>query len=594
MAELVQPAEIAREVLRRLAMQRKQPTPENYLKLYHEIAGTTAAEIFPEKALKALAAALPRATAEQTRFARNLDAAVAEKSWDGLKASLLALTTAAGAEPPQWSALIHELVQQLERSHVGLTPAKKREVLDHVLKSSNAPDLLFSRLQSLLRSWSQGLTAETEASMVGEGAVAVTAPEAGAKADAPATARASSAETPLAGELRELLAQVLENGLGQLLAENPAMVEETASLAAAVRAARSSDDIARLGGQLKKFSYRLNFIAEDQTELRTALLHVLHLLIENIGELAIDDQYLQGQIAVLLDLTRQPLNLRRLDDVERRLKDVIYKQGALKKHLHDAQDRLKAMLASFVDRLVEFSDTTSGYHDKIELCVQKISQASDISELSEVLDVVMQETRAIQLNAQRSRDELREMRRRVEETEKEVDRLQTELAETSEMIRIDPLTGALNRKGMDDALEREAARAVRHEAMLCVGLLDIDNFKKLNDTYGHQVGDEALKHLATVIRETLRPQDTLARYGGEEFLILLPDTTLDAAVQTLTRLQRELTRKYFLHENQKMLITFSAGVAELAREEAARDAVKRADAAMYLAKRAGKNRVVAA
>ncbi len=592
MADIIQPAEIAREVLRRLAMQRTPPTPENYLKLYHEIAGTTAAESFPEKTLKALAAALPRATAEQTRFARNLDNAVAEKSWDGLKASLLALTSAAGVEPPQWSALIHELVQQLERSHVGLTPAKKREVLDHVLKSSNAPDLLFSRLQSLLRSWSQGLTAEAEASMVDEGAGA--APEGGAKADAPAAARAGTAETPLAGELRELLAQVLENGLGQLLAESPAMVEETASLAAAVRAARSSDDIARLSGQLKKFSYRLNFIAEDQTELRTALLHVLHLLIENIGELAIDDQYLQGQIAVLLDLTRQPLNLRRLDDVERRLKDVIYKQGALKKHLHDAQDRLKAMLASFVDRLVEFSDTTSGYHDKIELCVQKISQASDISELSEVLDVVMQETRAIQLNAQRSRDELREMRRRVEETEKEVDRLQTELAETSEMIRIDPLTGALNRKGMDDALEREAARALRHEAMLCLGLLDIDNFKKLNDTYGHQAGDEALKHLATVIRETLRPQDTLARYGGEEFLILLPDTTLDAAVQTLTRLQRELTRKYFLHDNQKMLITFSAGVAELGREEAAKDAVKRADAAMYLAKRAGKNRVVAA
>ena len=592
MADIIQPAEIAREVLRRLAMQRTPPTPENYLKLYHEIAGTTAAESFPEKTLKALAAALPRATAEQTRFARNLDNAVAEKSWDGLKASLLALTSAAGVEPPQWSALIHELVQQLERSHVGLTPAKKREVLDHILKSSNAPDLLFSRLQSLLRSWSQGLTAEAEASMVDEGAGA--APEGGAKADAPAAARAGTAETPLAGELRELLAQVLENGLGQLLAESPAMVEETASLAAAVRAARSSDDIARLSGQLKKFSYRLNFIAEDQTELRTALLHVLHLLIENIGELAIDDQYLQGQIAVLLDLTRQPLNLRRLDDVERRLKDVIYKQGALKKHLHDAQDRLKAMLASFVDRLVEFSDTTSGYHDKIEHCVQKISQASDISELSEVLDVVMQETRAIQLNAQRSRDELREMRRRVEETEKEVDRLQTELAETSEMIRIDPLTGALNRKGMDDALEREAARALRHEAMLCLGLLDIDNFKKLNDTYGHQAGDEALKHLATVIRETLRPQDTLARYGGEEFLILLPDTTLDAAVQTLTRLQRELTRKYFLHENQKMLITFSAGVAELGREEAAKDAVKRADAAMYLAKRAGKNRVVAA
>ncbi|HUY02763.1 MAG TPA: diguanylate cyclase [Rhodocyclaceae bacterium] len=586
MAELVQPAEIAREVLRRLAMQRTPPTPENYLRLYHEIAGTTVAEIFPEKSLKILAAALPRATAEQTRFARNLDAAVSEKSWDALKAALLALTAAAGAEPPQWSALIHDLVLQLERTHAGLTPAKKREVLDHVLKSSNAPELLFSRLQSLLRSWSQGPTAEAEESLV-KG-------EAGARVDAAAAVRAGATETPLASEWRELLAQVLENSLSQLLSDNPALSEEAAKLAAAVRAARNSDDIARLGGQMKKFSYRLNFVAEDQAELRTALLHVLHLFIENISELAIDDQYLHGQIAVLLELTQQPLNLRRLDDVERRLKDVIYKQGALKKHLHDAQDRMKAMLTSFVDRLAQFSDTTSGYHDKIERCAAQISQASDISQLSDVLAVVMQETRSIQLNAQRSRDELREMRRRVEETEKEVGRLQHELAETSEMVRMDPLTGALNRKGMDDALEREVARAVRHQAMLCLGLLDIDNFKKLNDTYGHHAGDEALKHLAAVIRETLRPQDTLARYGGEEFLILLPDTTLDAAVQILTRLQRELTRKYFLHENQKMLITFSAGAAELGPQEAPKDAVKRADEAMYLAKRAGKNRVVAA
>ncbi|HUW39141.1 MAG TPA: diguanylate cyclase [Rhodocyclaceae bacterium] len=585
MAELVQPAEIAREVLRRLAMQRTPPTPENYLRLYHEIAGTTVAEIFPEKSLKILAAALPRATPEQTRFARNLDAAVSEKSWDALKAALLALTAAAGAEPPQWSELIRELVLQLERGHVGLTPAKKREVLDRVLKSSTAPDLLFPRLQSLLRSWSQGLTAEAEAPLV-EG-------EAGIRAAAPGAPRVAT-ETPLASEWRELLAQVLENSLSQLLSDNPALVEETTSLAAAVRAARGADDVGRLGAKMKKFSYRLNFVAEDQAELHTALLHVLHLLIDNISELTIDDQYLHGQIAVLLDLTRQPLDLRRLDDVERRLKDVIYKQGALKKHLHEAQDRMKAMLASFVDRLAEFSDTTSGYHDKIERCAQKISQASDISQLSEVLDVVMQETRAIQLNAQRSRDELREMRRRVEETEKEVGRLQHELAETSEMIRIDPLTGAMNRKGMDDALEREVARAARHETMLCLGLLDIDNFKKLNDTYGHAVGDEALKHLAGVIHETLRPQDTLARYGGEEFLILLPDTTLDAAVQILTRLQRELTRKYFLHENQKMLITFSAGAAELGPQEAPKDAVKRADEAMYLAKRAGKNRVVAA
>jgi diguanylate cyclase len=92
----------------------------------------------------------------------------------------------------------------------------------------------------------------------------------------------------------------------------------------------------------------------------------------------------------------------------------------------------------------------------------------------------------------------------------------------------------------------------------------------------------------------MRPQDTLARYGGEEFVILLPDTPLDKGVEAMTRLQRELTKRFFLAGADKVLITFSAGVAQLAANEKGADAIKRADQAMYLAKRAGKNRVLAA
>ncbi|MPN39520.1 Response regulator PleD [bioreactor metagenome] len=89
----------------------------------------------------------------------------------------------------------------------------------------------------------------------------------------------------------------------------------------------------------------------------------------------------------------------------------------------------------------------------------------------------------------------------------------------------------------------------------------------------------------------MRPSDTLARYGGEEFVILMPDTTQVQGIEAMTRLQRELTKAFFLADGQKVLITFSAGVAELREGENGHDAVCRADKAMYLAKRAGKNRV---
>lgn len=578
MADNQQPSDIARETLRQLALRRVPPTPDNYRSLYHEIAGTAAAEGFPERALKAVAAGLPRATQEQSRFARQIDTAIAEGNWESIKTTLVDLLNKSAAAPPNWSALIRELFGQYEARHTGTTPAKKRETLEHVLSASGTPDLLYSRLQSLTKNWAQGIAAESAL-----------------KEGAPATASAASAEGGLvSAELQELLAQLLENTLSVLLVDTPDLNKEAAGLAADIRTAATPAQISGFTGRLKKFSYRLQFVAEDQAELRGALLHLLQLIVENINELVVDDSWMQGQVSVVRELVGQPLNLRQLDDVERRLKDLIYKQSTLKKGLTDAQDRLKAMLASFVDRLADFASTTGEYHERIGVCADKISKAKDITDLSDVLDVVMQETRTVQLAAQRSRDELLEMRARVQEAEQEVARLQDELAQTSEMVRHDTLTGALNRKGLDEAVEREVGRTRRRNAAMCVAMLDIDNFKKINDTYGHDIGDQALVHLAQVVRETLRPQDTLARYGGEEFVIILTDTALDDGVNAMVRVQRELTRKFFLHNNEKLLITFSCGVAELTAEEAPPEAIKRADQAMYLAKRAGKNRVVAA
>lgn len=594
MSESQNPSELARETLRQLSMRRIPPTPDNYRTLYHEIAGTPAAEAFPERAWKTVVNALPRDNTEQTKLARQLDASISSKSWDGVRSALTDFIAKVATEPPNWSGLIRDLVTQLEKHHVGLTPAKKREALDHMLTVSGSSDLLFSRLQSVLKTWNkqpegnEDALAERPADLA---AVAATSPSSAAVATAP-SATVPPAVAPGFEELRELVAKLLEDVIGPLVADNAELAQETTDLARTLRTASGADQLAHIQEQLKKYSYRLNFVAEDQFELKAALLHLIQLIVENISELVVEDQWLSGQLSIVRDLVHEPLNLRRLDDVERRMKDVIFKQGALKQSLNEAKDRLKLMLVTFVDRLADFSESTSDYHDKIEQCADKISKANDISELSDVLDEVMRETRVIQLNAQRSRDELAHMRSRVTEAEAEVTRLQDELAQASDMVRQDPLTGALNRKGMNEAMETEVSRAKRHHSKLCLALLDIDNFKKLNDSLGHAAGDAALVHLAKVVQETIRPEDTLARYGGEEFVVLLPDTPVDHAVNAMVRVQRELTRRFFLHNNDKVLITFSCGVAELGPGEDPHEALKRADAGMYLAKRAGKNRVV--
>ena len=206
----------------------------------------------------------------------------------------------------------------------------------------------------------------------------------------------------------------------------------------------------------------------------------------------------------------------------------------------------------------------------------------------------MRDTRTIQASAQRSHEELITTRKQAHEAEERVKKLEEELEEVSEKMHEDQLTGALNRRGMDEAMDREITRADRQQTPVSLALLDIDNFKQLNDTLGHQAGDQALVHLTNVIKEALRPTDAVARYGGEEFIIIMSETALEEAMATVTRLQRELTKKFFLHNNERKLITFSAGVALRTVNETAGDVIARADKAMYQAKKSGKNRVVAA
>ena len=381
MTKPTQPFEIARETLRRLAMNKTPPTPDNYRSIYHEITGSKIAEPFPERSLKALHAALPRDSAEQVRFARQLETAIAGANWDGFGAALNDLLVKPGAEPLAWSSLIHDLVQQLDTHHAGLTAAKKKETVEHVLSVSNSPELLFSRLQSAVRSWSHTPVGDSS-ELAPEPSVTTPAPS-GAPGGRPAVI-AAGRDQPASrggiGELQELIAQLLNNTLSIILAESPDLARESKEIAAAVKAARNDAELGGLADRLKKLSYRAQYVAEDQAELKTALLHLVHLIIDNISELVVDDQWLTGQISVVRELVNQPLNLRQLDDVERRMKDVIIKQSSLKKSLNEARDRLKLMLATFVDRLGDFSETTSGYHDKIEKCAERISKANDIAE----------------------------------------------------------------------------------------------------------------------------------------------------------------------------------------------------------------------
>lgn len=401
----------------------------------------------------------------------------------------------------------------------------------------------------------------------------------------------SQSNPALTPEFMQQIARLIDNALPALGTDDARFLEQAGELLVFLR--QPVPDLPRTKTMLANFTHRLSFTAEDQFEIKNALLQLLQLVFTNIGEFCLDDQWLRGQIDALVGASTPPLSLRRLDDVQRQLVDLIAKQSEAKARASEAQTQMRQLLAAFVDRLALMGESSGVYHSKIEECARQIEQVQSMEELGPVLQTALSATRSMALDTQNSRDQLQAMREKTEQAETEISKLHLELDRVSALARHDPLTGALNRRGLDEAIQREIANAQRKGTPLCLALLDIDNFKKLNDDLGHEAGDAALTHLASITRESMRPQDTLARYGGEEFVIVLPDTLLELGVVALTRLQRELTKRFFLRDNQKVLITFSAGVAQLATDESGRECIKRADQAVYLAKRNGKNRVLA-
>ncbi|MBR7798930.1 GGDEF domain-containing protein [Undibacterium fentianense] len=543
------PTDIARETFKRLALERIAPTPEAYRKLYLEISGVadhetakvelpqvrSIDEILPSEAeniLNGFAKSLQKSTGELASFGHRFSRALKAKNWDDFAKGLNELAGKVTTKPNPINQ-----IELAELPPVAAPTAKKISLVDDEPIGSN------NQKESILK---------------------------------------------------DLLFRTLSMALTSLLKTTPQLAEESESIGNAIKLANNESELNHIGARLKQLCFQIELKSGDTAEQQELLLRLFSLLLENVRELLDDDNWLRGQIEVVQNLIAGPIDHRALQEATRSLKDVIYKQGVLKHSLAESKTSVKNMMATFIDRLDVMTNTTSHYQEKIDQYSKKISNTRDLNEVETIIHGILNETETIQNEALNSRQIMLAAQKEVKEAEIRIKELEDKLAHMSELVREDQLTGSLNRRGLDDVFEREADRADRRGTPLCAAMLDLDNFKKLNDTHGHAAGDEALIHVVRIVKQTLRSIDVIARYGGEEFLIVMPETSLEEAARAMTRVQRELTTHFFTANDQRLFITFSAGVALRAAHESQESVLKRADKAMYEAKKTGKNRVVVA
>lgn len=575
------PTDIARQALKELVQRRLPPTPENFRRAYDDIAGHKSEDV-----LQMLTRLLRDAGAVHTRWlglAVQMENAVEKDDGQALE-QLVRQLIPAGNVAGNWGEILRDVLKELETNRPGFTLPKKREALERVLVNFGGdPEVLSAKLKGLTALWRDNVQEMPLEQLLG-------------MEIAPAAAGDGLSAAPAATTLwwRDMLAQSLEFGILPRLQYLPELERHAREMLERTRKAKTDREMEKLAESLKSFWYRLEINRDAEKRLHEALLQLMRLLMENVNELVLDDEWMAGQVKIIQDIMAHPLELQALYDAESALKELLFRQGKMKHGLMEARDSIKRMAEDFVGRLAQITEDTGQYHEKIADYQVQLGKTNDIEGLNVLLDGLMRDTHSMQMDALRAHDEVKEMQQKADQAQEKMHEMVKEISQLSEIAQQDYLTGALNRRGMMEAFEREFSRAERMGAKVSIAVLDVDHFKRLNDELGHAGGDSALQHLARLTRETIRPTDILARFGGEEFVIILPETGQEEGIHVMLRVQRELTRKFFLHDNQKILMTFSAGVAERRGGESRDEVILRADEAMYQAKRAGRNRVLGA
>jgi diguanylate cyclase len=598
-------AEAARRALKLLAERKIVPTPETFADAFWESAGVDARGSALTGLLKEIGADLVRQSRMSQQDATEALQAAQRHQWGSVREAIArALERRPGGGADAWPAMALAILKQSDALHSNWTRARKLDSIAHVIDGAGAdPALALERLRRLVESWGPALAALPTAA----GAAAPVHPEQG-EAARPALERADPA-APCSDAGRD-------PGAGLDQANQRARDWQRVALRSLRALEQACTDVEPIRTKLRGYLAQVGASETDKAltpaaaltdwllvierevgeeqRVRAGLQRLLGLLCDNLGQLASDEVWLVNQLEPVRALLAGPMRSGQIAAAERRLAAMIAQQTVARRGLQEAKVALAEMLAMLLDRVGEMGSSAERFNDRVSAYQQQLLQSPDMPALSNIVRGLLDDTKTVRDEIQSSRAELAEARKKVEAYEARVSQLEHQLSEVSTLVQKDPLTGALNRRGLEQAFRVESARALRYGAPLTLAMMDLDNFKRINDALGHVAGDRALIHFVTTVHATLRPTDLTARSGGEEFAVLFPACAVQDGVEAIERLQRELARRPFQFDQQRLTLTFSAGVAQWRTGESLEQLMRRADSGLYQAKKAGKNRVLQA
>lgn len=338
--------------------------------------------------------------------------------------------------------------------------------------------------------------------------------------------------------------------------------------------------------------------------------HIEDTLIGLLDDLTLPERH-RPQAEAMRDRLKNGLNwyelLPILDDLATLMLAITDSgQHEFEAYLQQLNERLEAFQSNLQAASEGHADNSSAaramdtqIREQVDGLQNSVQEAADLDDLKQVLENHLEGLLGTMDQHQKQRDareqevagRLKSLAERVAHMEQEALGYREHLEEQRQKALIDPLTGLPNRAAWGERLDHEIAQWQQHGNTLSLAMLDLDHFKRINDSYGHLAGDKVLKIIATVLRKRLRDSDFIARFGGEEFVLLLPATPPAVGAKLLETLRAAIEACPFHFKGERVTITISMGLAAFRPGEHSDLVLKRADQALYRAKNAGRNRV---